>query len=355
MNSLFKKVKDLKGEGFVSIILNTHKTHPDNLQDGILLSNLLKDAISTLHEKYGKQQATAVEDQLTRLIATIDHNYNNKSMILYANEQFAEMIRLPIVVENRIVIDNTFATRDLIRAIYETGGYYILHLSRDHARLIEAYNDELVQEFQEVFPLQNDLVPKNNEERSTSRGTDGLIESFFNTVDKAYQQVINDKEQPLILVTETRNYDYYLKVADKTDFIAGHINRLPADEKAEKIVAECWVEMQTLIKAKNAARIKELEHAVNSGKFLSDYNDIWKAVQEGRGKTIFVRRDFYQPAIVKDNIITTLDNHQPGEEHAVEDIIDEMIEINLAAGGDVVFVKNDDLADFQHLALVTRY
>jgi hypothetical protein len=39
----------------------------------------------------------------------------------------------------------------------------------------------------------------------------------------------------------------------------------------------------------------------------------------------------------------------------VDDIIDEMVELNMKYGGDVVFLDKGSLADFQKVALVTRY
>ena len=39
----------------VTISLNTHRTHPDNAQDVILLKNLLKEAEERLVNEFGKR------------------------------------------------------------------------------------------------------------------------------------------------------------------------------------------------------------------------------------------------------------------------------------------------------------
>lgn len=356
MDPLFKKVKNINTEACVSIILNTHRTHPDSQKDPILLSNLVKEATDRLHRDYDKRFVWPITEKLEKLTAEIDHNYNLDSLVIYVNPEFAEYTRLSVPVVDRVVIDNTFATRDLIRATHEQGAYYILQLSRDQARLIEAYNDRAHKEFEGEFPLANPLQATSAVQLTNNQGTDNLIEEFFNHVDKAYQEATKDNPLPLILVTESRNYDHYLKVADKKDLILGHINRLPENEKADKVVAAAWEEVQDIFKKRNAERIEELRIAVANNTFLTDYNDIWTALRSGRGKTIFVRKGFYQPAIIEeDDTLTLVDDGQVTEKGVVDDIIDEMVEINLSMGGDVAFIVNDDLEKFQNLALVTRY
>ena len=43
-NSLLQKLAQEKNDPCVSISLNTHKTHPENLKDSVVLKNLLQEA-----------------------------------------------------------------------------------------------------------------------------------------------------------------------------------------------------------------------------------------------------------------------------------------------------------------------
>jgi len=356
MNSLVRKVKNIHAEACVSIILNTHRTHPDNEKDPILLNNLVKEAKDRLHADYEKRFVWPIEEQLDKLVESIDHNFNLDSLVIFVNAEFAEYTRLSTPVVDRVVIDNTFATRDIIRSSHEEGAYYILQLSNEQARLIEAYTDRLQKEFVGEFPLKNNLRAKNAEEATHSRGSDNISSEFFNQVDKAYQDAIKDNPLPLIVVTESRNYDDYRSVADSKELLLGNINRMPDEESAAKIVAAAWPEVQERIQEKNAERIEELKIAESQNMFLTDYNEIWRALNEGRGNTLFVKKGFYQSAIIEDdNSLTLVDEDQTTAKGVVDDIIDEMIELNMSMGGDVVFIKNDDLEDYQNLSLVTRY
>jgi hypothetical protein len=144
MNIKLKKLKDIISESCVTIILNTHRTKPDNEKDPLTLKNLIKDAEQRLYADEDKRDAKTLVERLQDLESKIDHRNNLESLILFVNEDIAEYTRLPIAVEDRVVIDHTFATRDLIRALHHETNYYVLVLSQQKVRLIEAFNDKVV-------------------------------------------------------------------------------------------------------------------------------------------------------------------------------------------------------------------
>lgn len=355
MRDILKRVKNVYQEGCVTIMCNTHRTHPENASDPIKLKNLIKTAEERLHNDYDKRFVWPIMEKLNDLAEKIDHNHNLESLVIFANSDFVDYVRLPIAVEDRVVIDETFATRDIVRAMHQQSAYYILVLSRQTARLIEAYNDKVVEEKKGVFPIENKQRETEKVILSMAKGQDNLIEEFFNRVDKIVLEEIKNNPMPILLATETRNFDHYMKIADRKDLIIGHINRNRDDEKPHHIVPDAWQVVLAHYKQKNAARIAELHKAVSEGKFVSDYAEIWRTIQEGRGQTLFVKQGHFQPALLVDNEIMIVEKHERDQKGIVDDIIDEMIEQNFAFGGDVVFMEGDELNKFQNLALTTRY
>ena len=355
MNSLLKKVKNINAEACVSIILNTHRTKPENQKDSINLKNLIKIAKERLYDDYDKRFVWPIIENLDKVADSINHNYNLESLIVFVNKDFADYTRLPIKVKDRVIINNTFATRAIVRAMHQETGYYVLVLSRQNARLIEAYNDKVVQEFAGNFPVKNTIYTTDKTKLSTAKGKDILIEEFFNRVDKLVLNTIKEKPLPILLAAEIRNFDYYQKIADKKDLILGHINRNRDDEEPHHIVADAWKVVLAIIKKKQATRISELKKAVSTGKFSSDYNEIWNSIQQGKGQTLFVTKGFFQPALLVNNKITLVDRLEKDQKGIVDDIIDELIELNLAFGGDTVFMEGNEFKHFNNVALITRY
>jgi hypothetical protein len=353
MKKMLKKLAAHSGDASVTIIAKTHRTRPDNLQDPILIKNLIKEAEHRLLDEYTKDVADDRINKLRKLAAEIDYDNNLEGLILVAGAETAEALKLPVSVENRVVIDHSFATRDLVRSMAEQSEYYVLVLSRQQARLIKAFNNEVIAEHGNPFPIENnDLYATDKQKLSTGRGTDNLIEEFFNRIDKEVQEIVKSNRVPVVLATEKRNYDHYLKMTDH-QIVVAHLNMNRDDEKAHQIVSAAWPVLHDYLHSKNEQRISELKQAVGQQRFMSDLSDIWRAVNEGRGETLFVKRGYFQPARIENEQVIPVDS--PNGAKVIDDIVDEMIELNQQHGGDTVFMEGHELDEFHGVALTARY
>ncbi len=357
MNPILSTLRNIRSEACISVMLNTHRTKPDNQKDPILLKNLVKEAEGRLLNDENKRDARKLIDRLRELEASINHNFNLESLALFVNEDISQYIRLPIAVEDRVIIDNTFATRDLIRAMHMETNYYILVLSQQKVRLIEALNDKLITEVEELFPIENDQFRSADAMvLSDSKRRDNLVSGFFNQVDKALNEVRKDNPLPVLLCTEESNYHTYLKTADKADTIFSVLlNRNRLHDTAHQIVTDAWNVLEGTVKERNSARKSELTQAVGNGLFLSDTNDIWKAIHEGRIRTIFVEKGLFLPGIIENGNISLVDADERDKKIVTDDVLDEMIEANMDYGGEVVFLPNGTLQEFEGFGAVTRY
>src|SRR6478752_5226262 len=103
INELFEKLKDIRSDVCVTIILNTHRTHPDNKKDPIQLKNLINEAEERLSAYNDKKLTKNIIDKLNQLSVTLNHSYHNKeSLVIFANNDTLEYTRLPIHVEDRV-------------------------------------------------------------------------------------------------------------------------------------------------------------------------------------------------------------------------------------------------------------
>ena len=82
------------------------------------------------------------------------------------------------------------------------------------------------------------------------------------------------------------------------------------------------IELIDISKTGQKSFIVELEKAVSLGRYLSDYNEIWNVLQQGRGQTLFVKNDFFQSALLIDNKILLDTNFENNQKGIVDDIID---------------------------------
>ncbi len=358
MNALLRKLKDLKSDLCLTISLNTHRTAPDNLADPIALKQLIQQAESRLFEEnYGeKKELQSLIERLKTLADTVDHQHNLEALVLFVNEDIAEYARLPIAVQNSVVIDQSFATRDLVRALHAQTGYYVLVLSQKEVRLIEAFNDKVVREFGKPFPIINDtLYSTLKADVANAPKQTNLTREFFNRVDKQLLESTADNPLPVLICAEESTLFEYHKVADKPERIIGQLIQSRLDLKAHHLVVDAWPIVSKYLQDRSAERLTELKTAIGAGKCLFDLNEIWSAIGQSRGQTLFVKSDFFQPAIIKDDKITPVDSEQHNQPDVIDDVLDEMMEEIFRFGGDVVFVEDDSLEEYGQVALITRY
>ncbi|MCX7547808.1 hypothetical protein OS188_07575 [Xanthomarina sp. F1114] len=357
MNTTLKQLKNIRSENCISIILNTHRTKPDYLKDALQLKNLIKDAENRLMADTDKKTAQNLVKRLKDLAEQIDHSQNLESLILFVNKNTAEYTRLPISVVNRVVIDDTFATRDLIRAMHIEANYYVLVLSQEKVRLIEASNNKVVKEFGNPFPMDNKQeMSRSQPESSLAARQTNLIAEFFNQVDKELNHIRHSNPLPVFICSLEENYSEYLKIADqKQTIFEVYLNKNQISHKNHDIVSEAWRVIEEYLGKQNNKRKAELEKAVTENKFLSDTNEIWKAITEGKIQTLFIEQGLFQPAIMENDEIIYVSEDQRSDTDVIDDIYDELIEYNMSYGGDVVFLPKGELTKFNGFGAITRY
>lgn len=357
MKEVFDRLSRIQGGVCVTIILNTHKTTPDNQKDSIVLKNMISEAATRLENEYDHKIAKSYTEKLTQLANEIDHYHNDNGMMLFVNENIAEYLRIPTHPEPRVIIDDTFATRSIVRAMKKDTDYYVLVLTKGRARLIEASSEDVVEEVRnKEFPVKdNNSVSLSKEEAAKSQRMTNILDEFFNRVDKSINRVRTNNPLPIFICSEENNYHLYLKSADYPDTIKGHLTLRNFDEKPANLIKEIWPVVRDLTVENNRTRIAELNQAVSTGTCITDINEIWNAVKEARGKTIFVEEGYYQAAKNDDGFLTPIEASEISHRNDIDDVVDDMIEYTLKYGGDVVFLEKDSMKDFDKLALVTRY
>lgn len=357
MYEKLKKIKDIISENCVTITLNTHRTKPDNQKDPLTLKNLVKEAEERLLANEKKRDVWPIIDRIKNLAENIDHSHNLESLILFVNKEMADYVRLPITLESRVVIDDTFSTRDMIRAFHLEASYYVLVLSQHNVRLIEAFKDKAIAEAGQPFPIENTrFYSTSKAEIANAARQTSLIAEFFNQVDKEVNKVRKENPFPVIICAEESTYHEYLKIADQKQVILeAYLNRNRLDETAQAIVTEAWDILRDHLTRKNNARKAELQQSINSGRFLSDVNDIWSAILNGRIQTLFLEEGLFKPGVIKEDKIIFRSETDRSNKEVIDDIFDEMILAIMNSGGDVVFLPKGELAKFQGFGAITRY
>src|SRR5690554_4299780 len=206
MKETLDRLKKVVSDCAVTLVLRTHRTQPENAQDSIKLKNKVSEARVRLEKEYDAKTAKNLGEKLEKLAEEIDVNYNLEGLVLFVDADHAEFVRLPVELNDRIIIDSTFATRPLFRALNLETRYYLLMLSKDKARLLRASSSNLEEEIGGDFPAVNTASPKSRTEGNIDERQSKLQLEFFNNVDKFVNKVHQKEPLPIYIAADDMNY-----------------------------------------------------------------------------------------------------------------------------------------------------
>lgn len=338
----------------VTISLNTHRTHPQNATDAIVLKNLLKQAEDRIISEFGKRPVQDLLDKIQNIESKIDHNYNLDSLNIFLSKQTTQIIRSTWPVKDNVVhISDAFSLRPIIHALSRSVEYYILLLSQNGAHLYEAINDGIVDEVREFgFPFPGHKVSA--DKISDSKQSDDSVREYLNKIDKAIVAAHNYSGMQCVVIATEDNYSRLQQVADKPSVYSGYAAINYNNTALHFLADQAWSIIKDQQVSKRAAYIDELKRAVAEGKVLTDVQEIYQAALDGRGDLLIVHEEYAQPVMKTGERTFDLiqDSTQAG---AIDDITSLIATEVTVKNGTVVFTAQSDLLDLGNIALKTRY
>jgi hypothetical protein len=352
-----EKLAAEKNAPCVSISLNTHRTHPQNAQDEILLKNLLNDAEERVIAEFGKRGVASLLDKIESISSEIDVNYNLDSLHIFLSNDTTEILRSALPVShNEVHISETFAIRPLIKVFNRSEEYLILLLSQSGVHLYTAINDGITSEIRnDDFPFSEigHYMAHSNKSRDTNH-VDNTIQEFLNKVDKALMKVHNETHLNCVVVSTKDNYNGLLQMADKPKLYLGLALVDNHNVAHDHIVKQTWEVIKVLQKESRTNAVGELKEAVSKGTVITDLQEIYQAAKEGRGDLLAVSQDFEQPVLMTSDKSFKIVNDVTLP-NVIDDITSNIAWEVLSKKGRVVFLDGDQLQGLGNIALKTRY
>ena len=347
-----------KNNPCVTISLNTHRTHPDNAKDEILLKNLCAETEKRLIYEFCKQKKKKILDDLSALPEQIDIQHNLDSLHIFLSNDTKQMLKLawPTRIEG-VHIAERFAVRDAIKAYNRSEPYLLMVLSQGGVQLYEAVNDVIVDEVRnDDFPFKsNPHYITHSDKRSQASLMDNMLREYFNKVDKALVSVHNQTHLPCVVISTEQNHSHLMHVADRPAVYVGH-SAINYNAMAEhELGKQAWTDViEPLQKERRTQAIGEMQEAVAGTGVLTDLQEIYQAAIDGRGDLLIVHESFAQPVLMKDERTFDLID-DPTVPNAIDDIVSLIAWEVVAKGGRTVFTQQDQIKSLGEIALKPRY
>ncbi len=354
-----KQLQSLRDYPSISILAPTHQTAPANKRDRIVVKNLVSEGLKRLSSEFEKREVALVVKNLNKLVAQVDWEHALDGLALFASRNVATAIPLPFRVKPRVVIDATFATRDLVFTLNRAPHYRVLVLTEKPTRLFDAMTNVLTEYTGKPFPMIHkgpggaSRLP-GGRSINPSATRDESHRQFFRKVDEALASIQQVDRVPLVVVGVDQYLAFYQEMTKDPNAIVGLVagsHDAPNPAALGKLV---WPVFQAGSTQKRTRALIRLNEAVSANRHASGIDQVWRAASEKRCQTLLVDADFEYPADLSPQGDRLLPYSGRGAA-ALDDAVDEAIEMVLASGGEVFFYEPGVLDLHQRIAAVLRF
>jgi hypothetical protein len=316
-----------------------------NTTPGIELTPAERETARTLMQQVDDRLEGDVGDALrrnltARLAALIDEQGADRSteaLALFVSPEYAAAVRLESALDERVTIDDTFTTRDLIADANRTALYCVMTISERTARRFVGDRRHLVEERDDTWPLVRD--------------DDQSLTAWTREINRLLGAEHPRHPLPTVIAGVHRSVRQLVpNLTDHIGIIPGNHDRATADE----LHRAAWPVVSDWIGSGAALAIDHLEDAVSRHLYAGGIHEVWALANDGRVATLIVENSFTFPARLDENS-QLHPAEDAGHPDVNDDIVDDTMEVVLQRGGNVVIVDDEALAAHQRIAAVLRY
>ncbi|MEV0173656.1 chemotaxis protein [Streptomyces sp. NPDC050803] len=344
----------------VSVLTPTHRREPENTQDPVRLRNVVAEAKKQLEAdpSVTRDRRVDVARQLDQALAEVDLAHAEDGLVIFAAPGEHQVWSLARPVPERVVLSDTFLTRNLVSAQAAERPFWVLSVSADRVTLWNGGAGRVTEEDAGGFPLirSHDNFDAERQERIgdlSSTFRDESTRHFLRDADAAMSKLLRDDPRPLYITGETAALSLLDEVGSATKD-AVHVRHGGLADATPDTV---WQAVRPMIAA-DARRTtdtvaRELVSARGRKAYAAGVDEVWQSAREGRVRLLAVEENYR--VTVRNETGDHLVPAESGDLDAREDIVDEIVEQCLETGADVRFVPDGTLGDASGIAGVLRY
>lgn len=354
------KLQSINSYPSVSILMPTHRHHPENQQDKIRLKNLISEAEKRLLSEFKKSEIRSLLEKLHKVVDRIDFQYLSDGLAIFMNNYFGSHYCLNFPLKERMLIDKNFAIRDIVFAINRSQPYLILIISDKIIRLFTSVRKELTEITDSGFPFKNKFYISEKDNLSESEN-DRIIPNieheriYLREADNLLKDVITNEQISIAILAVTQKISLFSEISNYSDNIVVAINGNYEHSNIQDISEMVWSEMKKAFAFRREKVLKELEKAIGINKYATGIDEVWKLAMEGRGKILLTEINFHYTARIDDSGLQLFPSEIESGPEVMDDAVDEIIETVIKKGGEVVFYDNDKLLKYDRIAMILRY
>lgn len=328
----------------VSLLASTTPGRRMSGADARTVSRLAAEATERLRaesSEHGDGVLRTLDSTVSRALA----GPTGRAIGIFVNAHMHEIVRLPVPVTDRVVIDPTFATRDLVRGLHRTPRHVVLLLTEREARLLDGSGDRLSAPARSGFPI---VAPQTPARRSPP------AVDFLRQVDRALATYLRLHPAPLVLVGTERTLSEFERISRNTARLAGTVTGSLTQAPLTDLVPRIRLVLERYLLSRQDEALQLIDHRRSRNKVVASIPSAWLAARAERPEMLAVEEGLVYPARISDDgdfLFPAPDVEHP---EVIDDAVDELIELVIQRGGWVAFVADGRLSEHERVVLTLR-
>ena len=344
----------------ISIILPFEPKISGQRELEYMLQRAVKKAVNELIKNYPDDLAGPVIEKLRALVKKVDYSSFKRSIALYVPPIIQKVFYLDIAVEEKVIIDESFEIRDLVYSKKDIHKYLILVVSAESSRIFLGNTTSflrIVSNTPEHFAaFRNDIPSRVGMFSDPSARREVLLDKFLQHVDKGLDHVLNAYALPLFIMGTEKAVGHFKQFTHHSQHIVGYVHGNFDDASEAEIRSAVAPYVADWKKVKQDDLLLQLAVSKNAGRLSAGIKDVWKSVSRKTGRLLIVEKNYLVAASHGDepDKIVPLES-STSSSFFIKDAVDDIIEKVLENSGDVEFVDEGLLRDYNRIALIRYY
>lgn len=344
----------------VSIILPFEPKMSTKPELEYLLKRAIEKAEKDLKTNYPADVTATIMQKIRAQVRELDFSTYKKSIALFVSPVFERVFYLDIPVEEKLIIDESFEIRDLVYSKKEIHKYLVLVISRERSRIFLGNTVQFMRlsslSAESSAAYEDEVSEHLSHFSSPPERKEVLLKKFLHHVDNNLGIILKASPLPLFVMGTERTVGHFKKISRYSNRISAFVHG-NFDEAPEPVIRKAIApHVADWKKIKQRDLLRQLDAAHSARKLTFGVQEVWKEAAHEKGRLLVVEKNYVYACRKCGDGQTIFDKDEINDNSFyIKDAVDDIIEKVLQSGGDVEFVDEGLLKDYQQIALIQYY
>lgn len=365
----------------VSIFMPTHRTDPGQAQDPIRFRNLIGEAEEGLIAAgLRAEEASRILQPIRKLDDSNFWQHQGDGLAIFLTQVWFRCFRLSLAMEALVVVGDRFHLKPLLPLFHQTGQFYILALSQNQVRLLQATDHSVSEiDLQSRLPSPDQFLRVEQPERESYIGSPGTAKAhrsvggatvfhghgagdvdkkenlrlYFCQVDRKLREVISPDHLPLVLAGVEYLLSIYRQANTYPYLLEADISSNPELVSAQELHQQGQAITKPYFLLLQQAAISRYQELAGTGLTSSNLTEVISAAASGRVADLFVRLREQHWGRLDDTHLVVEVHAQP--EPGDQELLDFAVIQTVLHDGTVYALEPEAMPDKTAISAVFRY